>query len=310
MVFYENGELSVYKSAIDWLEKNQIKTGDSLKSKIADLFTGISNCLPKDSFNLRSFVEDKTIRNPFLHIKKNNLDDDPETEVVLILGDRTISQLLFLILDFNQNVYKVRFRKEVYCRYEPPEVKFLDIRFGNDLAEIIEKGGGSGISDTYHSYYRFISNKVLEVLKLKASINVNGTLKMRNILEAVSIDTVGGIKADYKCQYWLCTQFDEKIVPSDKLGEWESAKNNCEFKDGLILLNDTYPMYFTWNKNASVFEPDYSKSKLTPDKWNLINNFSAEEAYAKEFFTIYKNEIKIDKKNPTINWIYKRFHLN
>jgi hypothetical protein len=300
-----NGQLSISSGTVNWFNRDSLKIADSLKYKITELFAGISQYISKDSFNIDTVIDE-----PYCYLRKANLDEDSELEQVFILGDQADSQLLLLVLDSDKHTYNIKFFKIVYCRYELPEVRFNYIPTGNNMLEVVERSGGSGISNNYHFYYRLVSGRIMEVLRLKDASNLNGTLKMKNAFDSIIVDSKGEIKVNYICKYWICNNFDEKIVLYNTPGEWESASGKiCRQEDGTSVLDKKYSLQFLWNGDTNTYIADYSNGTFDKEKFEMLDNFDVTEEYAKTFIRSFKNDLSLSPESKTADWVYKRFGL-
>ena len=285
----------------------------------------ISSCTKKPSARESSLHLHPTyeIDNPKLHIDTIltlNLDDDPKSEKAISywIGNEKYDDDLYLLILDDQTHDRRRLHQSVkWNHYGENRIDMISFADGQDLLLAkYQTGSGTGFVTYTYSFLRFPEGQLLEVLKIDQITDLNGTLKHQTQIQ--NINSSGDSLFVYlSFSYWLCHSFKLEDDPVDHEGIWNWFRNEtCAQltpENQMIIIQDTVRICFIKDLRKQELNFSEPASGITPDHFDVLQEFASDEAYANRFYRTFYKEIhnrstlKDERLEQTLDWMDARF---
>lgn len=218
----------------------------------------------------------------FLNLLEANLDQNPDTEILLLIGRRPES-LTLAVLKQQQGKWMLAGQAPVGTWYYAPE---LGLFAGGGpsrsfyVRQLEERG--TGIFKESYEYYKLIDGKLVKVLRLPIEARLYGWGQALNQHLHVRIQPLAG--PDDRIQVTYLYRF---FAGSDYLDLGEDSDEERVFLEGQASLD------YLWDAKSQRYLPDfYPDHPLNQIKLESLETYGAPELFVRAFSTEIEARLK------------------
>ncbi len=218
----------------------------------------------------------------FLNLLEANLDQSPETEILLLIGRRE-ENLTLAVLKQQQGKWNLAGQVQVGTWYYAPE---LGLFAGGGpsrsfyVRQLEERG--TGIFKESYEYYKLIDGKLVRVLRLPIEARLYGWGQALNQHLHVRIQPLAG--ADDRIVVTYLYRF---FAGADYLDLGEDSDEELVFLEGQASLD------YLWDAKSQRYLPDfYPDHPLNQIKLESLETYGAPELFVRAFSTEIEARLK------------------